>query len=258
MSSQSTAHPIHAEIRLNHLIVFLEDYQSDKTLNLPPSAYEEVRQLIAFYLNEARFEEELYSLRKELKSRDVQIRDLNSCISLLRDELAEALSSPGAGGQTVDDFDGEERSSAKRPKAGPHHDASLKAKVHQIELAQDLSQNEQQVIGRNVLSKLSKKIKSNEQHLKEELEKIRREALEDLEGLRDKLKEVEHEKDHLEVKLKEREDSAKDQIESLTLMLDEKYARVTQYGPYRSHGEADIEAHGLQPRAGGRERGEEL
>ena len=93
---------------------------------------------------------------------------------------------------------------------------------------------------------------------KEELEKIRREALEDLEGLRDKLKEVEHEKDHLEVKLKEREDSAKDQIESLTLMLDEKYARVTQYGPYRSHGEADIEAHGLQPRAGGRERGEEL
>ena len=54
------------------------------------------------------------------------------------------------------------------------------------------------------------------------MEKVRREALEDLEILREKLKEIEHEKDHLEVKLKETEDASKDQVESLSLSLEEK------------------------------------
>lgn len=223
MSSKTPVSQGLADLSLNYLILFLEDYQADRSAALPTEAYDEVRQLIAFYLNEVRFEEEAYRLKKELKARDAQIKELSSCINLLRDDLAEALSA-GPASLSSGLPNSEEKSAPRRPLAGHGMEASLKAKMLQVELAEDLSQNqgEQQAIGRNVLSKLSKKIKSNEQHLREELEKVRREALEDLEGLRQRLKEVEHEKDQLESKLLEQEDAAKDRIEGPTQGLDER------------------------------------
>ena len=257
MSSQQTAQ---TDLSLNHLVLFLEDYQADRSARLPSEAFEEVRQLIAFFLNEVRFEEEAFRLKKELKARDAQIKELSSCINLLRDDLAEALSAgpPGLGSGLPDS---DEKPAARRvPASHASTDASLKAKALQVELAADLSQehSEQQVIGRNVLSKLSKKIKSNEQHLREELEKVRREALEDLEALRERLKEVEHEKGQLEAKLRDQEDAAKDRIEGLVQGLEERYPRLTQRGPHRADGEAAVEAHGVLARARRRKRGQEL
>ena len=77
-------------------------------------------------------------------------------------------------------------------------------------------------MNRNVLSKLSKKVKNSEQHLMEQLENVRREALKEIDEYRTKLKESEEQYNILQVDLNDLKRCYEEKITELNAQLEEK------------------------------------
>ena len=214
------------KLRLNELgqlIIFLEDYGNTGKVNFTEKVYEEIKQLLGEFFNS---EEEYDKMKEELNLKTIEVRELNACLKMMRQELNEVAD------HSEDDAKGLPRSTSpselssdsnkKYDKSKTNKRVSMRKEDFHFALLEDKEQVKKESMNRNVLSKLSKKVKNSEQHLMEQLENVRREALKEIDEYRTKLKESEEQYNILQVDLNDLKRCDEEKITELNAQLEEK------------------------------------
>ena len=171
-------------------------------------------------------EEEYDKMKEELNLKTIEVRELSACLKMMRQELNEVA------GHSEDDAKDLPRSTSPSELSSDSNNKYEKSKTNKLvsmrkedfhfALLEDKEQVKKESMNRNVLSKLSKKVKNSEQHLMEQLENVRREALQEIDEYRTKLKESEEQYNILQVDLNDLKRCDEEKITELNAQLEEK------------------------------------